>query len=300
MSVTPIRKIAPIGGSEAAAAAGIHPHVSRVQLWLEKTGRLERRETEAMRWGTALEPVIMEALREDGYGIAPLNPNEGEIADAERPWIIGHPDGFVSDEQGLALLEVKTANVWAARGWEGVPLEYAAQVQHYLHLTGLDRALLAVLVGGQRLEVHEIRREQRAIDLLLEREQEFWEAYILRDTAPPPDGSESARDAMLAMFPESREGGVVRLSRAAMSTLAELKRRKAQLATLKEQVTRLENELKLELGDAETAITPHDATAIHWRTSKTNRVDVERLKRDRPEIYAEYLTEGSTRRFTVL
>lgn len=38
-----------IGGSEAAAAAGIDPHRSRVGLWLEKTGRVEREETEAMR-----------------------------------------------------------------------------------------------------------------------------------------------------------------------------------------------------------------------------------------------------------
>ena len=37
-----------VGGSDVAAAAGIHPFVSPVMLWLQKTGRVEVAETEAM------------------------------------------------------------------------------------------------------------------------------------------------------------------------------------------------------------------------------------------------------------
>jgi putative phage-type endonuclease len=186
-----------IGGSEAAAAAGVDPHRSRVALWLEKTGRAERPETEAMRWGTLLEPVIMRELFERGWQVDPYADARGEPRDAERPWLSGHPDAVCSQmgDAAFTLLEIKTVGQWAKREWNGEPpATYVAQVQHYLHLTGLDRALLAVLVGGQKLELTTIDRNQRAIDLLLLLEEQFY-GFLQRDELPPPDGSDSARFA---------------------------------------------------------------------------------------------------------
>src|SRR5438477_1982370 len=151
-----------IGGSEAAAAAGIDPHRSRVGLWLEKTGRIEREETEAMRWGKLLEPVIFEELRERDYDVEQWTWKPPGMASAEAPWRTGRPDGGWDD--ALGVVEVKTVGQWAKREWDGQPpLAYVAQCQHYLHLTGRDRALLAVLVGGQRLELTEIERNDRWI-----------------------------------------------------------------------------------------------------------------------------------------
>jgi putative phage-type endonuclease len=190
-----------VGGSEAAAAAGIDPHRSRVALWLEKTGRVERPETEAMRWGTLLEPLIIFELEERGYHVFHLG-LEYTDESHERSWLRGHPDGFVRYEDDRErdvldpmLLEIKTVGQWAKREWNGEPPPaYVAQIQHYLHLTGLDRALLAVLVGGQKLELTTIERNQRAIDLLLLLEEQFY-GFLQRDELPPPDGSESARFA---------------------------------------------------------------------------------------------------------
>lgn len=295
MTVVPIRSLT-IGGSDAAAAAGIHPHVSRVALWLEKTGRIERPVTEAMRWGTLLEPLIFTALRDRGYFVEPC---ADEATDSERPWLLGHPDGFHLWPDEVGLLEVKTANLWAARSWDGPPLEYVAQCQVYMHLTGLNRALLAVLVGGQRLELHEIDRDEKAIGLLLGRLEDFY-GYLVRDVPPPPDGSDSSRDALLAMFPQAREGERVRLDASHELTYETLRTRRRQRDVLDGQITKLENELKAYMGDAETAITRHDAEAVHWRTTHSRRFDVSRFKIDHPALHAEYLTETTTRRFTVV
>src|SRR5437868_1256233 len=130
-----------IGGSEAAAAAGIDPHHSRVGLWLEKTGRVEREETEAMEWGKRLEDDIDGALTDRGWTVAPW---DVELRDDDLPWLNGHPDGVCAfgEDDPDRLLERKTASQWAKREWNGQPpLAYVAQCQHYLHLTGLDRAL---------------------------------------------------------------------------------------------------------------------------------------------------------------
>ena len=122
--------------------------------------------------------------------------------DSERPWMTGHPDGFCDLDGSLGVLEVKTAGEWQRSKWgEAIPLQYVAQTQHYLHLTGCDVALVAVLIGGQRFEVKTVRRDERAIGFMLDLEQTFW-GYVERDQPPPPDGSDSAREALLALYPQ--------------------------------------------------------------------------------------------------
>ena len=292
-----------IGGSDAAAA-GIDPHKSRVMLWLEKTGRYTRPETEAMRWGTLLQPVIFEELRERGFDPRPW-PDVG-LLDPQRPWLSGHPDGAIAPESGHGmgdLLEVKTVNQWAKREWNGEPpLAYVAQVQHYLHLTGLDRGLLAVLVGGQRLETYEIERHQHAIDRLLEREEEFY-GSLVRDEPPPPDSSESAREAVAAMFPAHAPGRAMRLDGTQMRRLRELRARREQRDTIDAQVCGLENELKVAMGDAEMALSPRDDPVLRWKTVETTRLakgSIDRLRKEWPQVYAQLATTTTTRKFEVL
>jgi putative phage-type endonuclease len=282
-----------IGGSEAAAAAGIDPHRSRVGLWLEKTGRVEREETEVMYWGKLLERVIFDALRERGYDVQP--PPHPEVADPERAWLVGHPDAYVI-HNGLALLEVKTVGQWAKREWNGQPpLAYVAQCQHYLHLTGLDRALLAVLVGGQRLELAEIERNDRWIATLIELEQEFYERFLLRDE-PPPVRHDDA-DNLARMLPEHKPGRKVRLAPDALAVLRELRSRTAQRDAVERQCEELRNQLKATIGDAETALDAQGEEVIHWRTVVSERVDVTRLRAERPEIAAEFVKPIQSRRF---
>jgi putative phage-type endonuclease len=287
-----------IGGSDAAAAAGVDPHRSRVMLWLEKTGRVERPETEAMRWGTLLEPVIFAELEAREYEAEPW-PTKG-ASDPERPWCEGHPDGFVILDGDVALLEIKTVGQWAKREWNGEPpAAYVAQIQHYLHLTGLDRALLAVLVGGQKLELTTIERNQRAIDLLLILEEQFY-GYLQRDELPPPDGSDSAREALNAYFAEATPGRAYRFDKAGMSLYRELIARREQEKAVKTQRVALENRIKALMGDAEVALSPHDDELIRWPTVSSTRVDVTALRAEHPEIAERFGKTTTTRRFEAL
>ena len=54
-----------IGSSDAAAAVGLNPYKSQLELWLEKTGRDgglpksdPQDETSATYWGNILEPIV--------------------------------------------------------------------------------------------------------------------------------------------------------------------------------------------------------------------------------------------------
>lgn len=59
-----------IGGSDAAAAIGLNPYMSALELWLDKTGRadgLPRPDpddtTSPTYWGTLLEPIVAASYR---------------------------------------------------------------------------------------------------------------------------------------------------------------------------------------------------------------------------------------------
>lgn len=298
MTVTDLRPFT-LGGSTAAAAAGIDPFRSRVMLWAELTGRVSREPTEAMEWGKRLEPLILAELAERGYEVMPA-PAEG-FQDPERPWLVGHPDTFLVLEGERVIGECKTMNQWAHRAngsGAAVPLPYQCQAQVYMHLTGCERTLVATLVGGQRLEVGTVARDSRALDTLLERMANFRD-HLRRDRPPAPDGSDSAHAAVIALFPEAQEAKVYRLTKAEWADVRELRARKEQADVIAGQIQELESRLKLAMGDAEVAISPHDTDALHWRNVRATRVDTKALKTQRPEIAAEYEKVTTTRRFTL-
>ena len=290
-----------LGGSSAAAAVGVDPHRSAVMLWAELVGLVEREPSEAMRWGTLLEPAIREELEVRGYELMPA-PADG-FGDPERPWLVGHPDGFtVLNGDTPAVLELKTAGQWAHRsGWDGptVPVAYQVQAQTYMHLTDRPACLVACLVGGQRLELHELTRDDNAIEMLLPLLDDFVE-HVRTNVPPPPDGSASSRAAIIALYPEAEDRKVCRLSRAEWDVVLELRERKEQLATVKEQVSELENHLKLAMGKAELAISPMDTEVLKWTNVWSSRVDVKELRAAHPEIADEFTERKPTRRFTVL
>ncbi len=299
MTVAPLTLFT-LGGSVAASAAGIDPYRSRVMAWAELSGRVQRESSEAMRWGLALEPVIDAELTERGYELIPA-PADG-FTDPERPWLIGHPDGFCVLSGERVVYERKTMGQWAHRAngsGAAVPLPYQCQAQVYMHLTGLARTLVATLVGGQRLEVGTVERDEAAIAVLLDRM--FWFREMLRRDKPPaPDGSDSARAAVIALFPGAQDAKVYRLTREEWQTKREAVALKEHIVVCERQYEEKCNRLKLAMGDAEHAISPHDTDALRWANVTAARVDTKALREARPEIAEEFTIHTTTRRFTLL
>jgi putative phage-type endonuclease len=293
------RRAQTIGGSEAASACGVDQYRSRVMLWAEKTGRVEREPSEAMRWGNLLEPVVFAELERRGFNVSP-GLADG-LRDDDRPWLTGHPDGFAEIDGEPALLEIKTAGAWAGREWSedaGAPLAYLVQVHHYFELTGYALALLAVLIGGQRLETRVVRRDDAALSLILEQEEDFLE-YVRTDNPPSPDGSDNANAALSALWPRSRNGAVVRLGKTEWADYKALKARREQREAIDRQVTELEQRLKLVMGEAETAISPYDDVCAKWTSYERTTLDSKALKKALPAIASEYSMTKTLRRFTL-
>ncbi|WAR44691.1 YqaJ viral recombinase family nuclease [Methylomonas rapida] len=162
-----------IGSSDAAAAVGLNPYKSQLELWLEKTGRdgnLPKAdphdEESPAYWGNILEPIVAaHYTRRTGHRVRRIN----AVLQHPHPglsWMLANIDREVIGADDVQILECKTAGINGARLWkEGVPEYVQLQVQHQLAVTGKASADVAVLLGGQHLEIHRIQRDGQAISL---------------------------------------------------------------------------------------------------------------------------------------
>ena len=185
-----------IGGSDAAAAVGLNPYMSALELWCEKTGRadgLSRSSpddtTSPTFFGTLLEPIVAAVYtRKTGNRVRKVN---AVLRHTTIPWMLANIDHEGVVLPNLQILECKTAGEFGTRLWrDGVPDYVQVQVMHQLAVTGKTAAHVAVLLCGQSLEVHRIERDDALIGRLIELEARFWQ-FVQSDTPPPADGLRS-------------------------------------------------------------------------------------------------------------
>ena len=198
-----------IGSSDAAAAVGLNPYQSQLELWMVKTGRdgglpkVDPHDEESpMYWGTLLEPIVAaHYTRRTGNRVRKINAVL-QHPDPDKAWMMANIDREVIGASDVQILECKTAGINGARLWkEGVPEYVQLQVHHQLAVTGKQAADVAVLIGGQHLEIHRIERDEVLIRNLIQLERQFWH-YVETDTPPPADGSESADLALRCLYPQ--------------------------------------------------------------------------------------------------
>ncbi|HQS03777.1 MAG TPA: YqaJ viral recombinase family protein [Halothiobacillus sp.] len=296
-----------IGSSDAAAAVGVSPYQSPLELWMVKTGRTERLEqpdsdddTSPVYWGHLLEPIVARAYeRRSGNKVRRVNavlqhPNP------DYPWMLANIDREVIGQPEVQILECKTTGAFAAKLWDhGVPEHVQVQVQHQLAVTGKAAADVAVLIAGQTLRIHRIERDEGLITDLIQLEKHFWR-FVETDTPPPADGSDSSDRALHALFPHDHgESQDWRDDTTWSARFDDLLALRQQRQALEAQEQALMQTIKQAMGDATTAAFTQGK--ISWKRSQDSQVlDTARLKKEHPDLMAQYQTtrEGS-RRFLI-
>lgn len=294
-----------IGSSDAAAAVGLNPYKSQLALWMEKTGRDDlfapidvNDDSTPVYWGSLLEPIVAASYaKRTGNRVRKVN---AVLQHPDHPFLLANLDREIIGVPEVQILECKTAGVQGARLWkDGVPEYVQLQVQHQLAVTGKRAADVAVLIGGQDLQIHRIKRDDVLIERLIRLEEVFW-GYVQSDIAPPVDGSDSADQALRRLYPND-VGSTVDFSQdlemsAAFSDLVALRQ------TLDTQ-TRLEALLKQRIqqrmGDASKAV--FETGDVTWRRSKDGvDFNLPKLLADHPEYEEAYaIPKPGSRRFLV-
>jgi len=293
-----------IGGSDAAAAVGLSPYMSPLELWLVKTGRdanLPKPDsndtTEPVYWGTLLEPIVAASYtKQTGNRVRRVN---AVLQHPTIPFMLANIDREVVGHRNVQLLECKTAGEFGARLWrDGVPEYVQIQVQHQLAVTGRQAADVAVLLCGQKLEVHRVVRDDALIARLIELEAAFWR-YVETDTPPPVDGSDSADRALRCLYPGA--GGTVDFidDRLLSSTFADLVAVRAEIEGRQAIESKLKQTIQQAMRDADRA--EFETGSVSFKRSRDGAgIDLQRLLADHPELAAQYaITKPGSRRFLV-
>jgi putative phage-type endonuclease len=294
-----------IGSSDAAAAVGLNPYKSKLELWMEKTGRDTNLpkpdpndDTSPMYWGTLLEMfVAAHYTKKTGNKVRRIN---AVLQHPEYAWMLANLDREVTGSAEVQILECKTAGMNGAKLWrDGVPEYVQLQVLHQLAVTGKQAADVAVLICGNEFRTYRIERDDVLIARLIQLEAEFWQ-YVETDMAPPADGSDSAATALQALYPQDC-GQVLNLSEdTGMSFIfADLVSVRASIASQSALESKLKQSIQQRMGDSSKAV--FEGGEVTWRRSKDGvMLDAIRLIGDQPDLMQSYsMIRPGSRRFLI-
>lgn len=285
-----------IGGSDASVVCGVNRYKSPVELWMEKTGQIEPKVAgEAAHWGTMLEPLIREEFT-NRTGLQ-VKQEHAMLQHSEYPFMLANLDGIVADPiNGNCVFEAKTAGAFMANDWvDHVPQAYQLQVQHYLAVTNLSGAYIAVLIGGNHFKWHWLARDEDLIAMLIELEKRFWHNVETRTTLPM-DGSDASSELLSRLYPSANNKTRITLDDA-LPLIAQYEEASNEEKAASERKDEAANKLKALLGENEIGVAGD--RIIAWKNISSERLDSKILKVEQPEIYSKYLSRNSYRRFSI-
>lgn len=275
------RRTHSIGGSDASVVLGLNPYKSKYALWAEKSGLMEPEDIsqkESVRLGTDLEDYVAKRFTEKtGKKVRRLN---AIVTETVYPWAHANVDRMIVGED--AGLECKTTSALNLRNFKNgeYPANYYCQCVHYMAITGARKWYLAVLILGQDFRVFEIERDEEEIAALMDAEHKFW-CRVQNNDPPAVDGSESAGEALSAVYPGGDE------DEADLSDLENLfiewsvmsagkKTYEAREDEIKQQIqTVMQNHNKGACGDYRVSWAPQIRQTFDWKSCIADNDDID-------------------------
>ena len=189
-----------IGGSDASAILGLNPYKSNIELWMNKTGRVEQEDISGkpyVKYGTLAEPHLRELFKLDHPEFEVFYEENNMFLNDLYPFAHASLDGWLKDKDGRnGILEIKTTNIMQSmqkEKWKDrIPDNYYLQILHYFMVTEYDFAILKAQLKYEfpdkiflKTEEYRIERSEAEedIDFLARKEAEVWE-YVQSGKKP--------------------------------------------------------------------------------------------------------------------
>jgi predicted phage-related endonuclease len=274
-----------MGSSDSAAICGEDEDKTGFDVFAEKVYGLEElpaKEGPIAR-GNRYEKPLLDWMEEE-LGI-----------ELERNVSLVHSDGIrAANLDGREKLQKRIggeakftslSHKFGEKGTDHVPNKVLIQTHHQMYVADLELVYVPVLLarfGRITEELFEVRRNEDLIKAIVEREQEFWESYVLPKVPPPLEAPPS-----LEVLKRIRRvpGSVVAIEPALVEEWEDLKLA-AKIAGEKEEAAKaavlaaLGNAEAGDYGDPERWLT-------YFRQSRTD-VDGKALKTARPDVFEQF------------
>jgi putative phage-type endonuclease len=186
-----------VGGSEGAAALGLNPFFTELELYFSKLGEGQPIETTIpMMVGTALEPVAIELFERETH--FKVEERQGVFVDELNPWRRCTLDGYVHQER--AIIEAKSSGDF--RGWgdgdDEIPEHYLLNAAHSLGcIPEAQCVYFPVLIGGRTYRTYQVHRDVELVRMVLEGERAFMD--LVRKRRPP---APKTREDLKLLYPK--------------------------------------------------------------------------------------------------
>lgn len=245
-----------VTSTEASALFGLSPYLTEFELWHNKRYSLDSafEETERMRWGSRLEPVIAEGIAEDqGWKVEPF---KDYMRDDELKMGSSFDYRIIKEDGKKGILEIKNVDARVfSQGWivddieSEAPPHIEIQVQHQLGLTGFDFAYIGALVGGN--EVILIRRtpDQKIIEKIKKKVHKFWQSVY--DNEPPAPNFEKDAAFIASLYSRAEPGKIIDASEEVKQLASLYKEVAAEEKKIKAKKDEIKANILINIGEAE-------------------------------------------------
>jgi len=237
------------GASDAAALCGLSPYAQPLNIYRRCLGMETVKETERMRMGKRLEPVIRDIYSE--RAASDMEAPIPMLISRERPFVAATPDAKRISDGRLVELKSTTWRRAAELGEHGtdwVPDDWYLQVQQQMYVTGEEVADIAVLVDRDTFLVYEIRRSDEVIEHILDAAEDMRRRLLERDP-PPPDWEHPATPALVKKLYGVTEQTVT-LDAEVLSWWERSEELKRQIAELQKEREQLRAKVRAAMGHA--------------------------------------------------
>lgn len=248
-----------ITSTEVSALFDLNPYMVKPELWHHKKSKELRdfTETERMRWGNILEPVIAKAIAEENnFKIEPM-----KLYFRDEKYRMGSSFDFEITAPVNAILEIKNVDrlifkdQWVVENKKIVeaPPHIELQVQHQLAVSQKSLAYIGVLVGGNEFYLLERGRNENIIEKIKMECVKFWNS--IADDQPPAWKFDRDAKFISKLYNYAEPGKVVDSDD---TQLAELVREYGIYSEQEKKAGKLKESVKAEIltkiGDAEKVL----------------------------------------------
>ena len=284
-----------LGASDIAAIAGVSRWSTPWQVYVDKVGAIPLDDndgaTEAMRWGQLLEGLVLDEWERTSGMVAGMR---GLMVQHDtHDWALASLDALAfessasSVEDAVAVVEAKTSSDFA---WDEIPIDYQAQAQWQMAITGLDAVIFAVLHNGRALRVYDLGADYDDQAALLEAGERFWRTHVEAQVPPELEAADNA--VMADVWPQDNDEAV----EVDPDLVDRLVRVRANETQIRRQREELEARIKDQLKDAAVGLV-EGRRAVSWRTQAAHRIDTKRLKAEMPGVAEKYTQVTESRVF---
>ncbi len=285
-----------LGASDSAASLGMSRYKTQLQLWGEKCGQLQPTdisERTSVKLGDKMEEAVAEMFTErTGLQVEKIP----MITHPNYDFIRARPDRKVIDEN--AGVECKYVGIRRSKEFEEdqIPQEFLIQCHHQNMVCGFDRTYLAYVIGNEVDDFKIIERDENIIQQILQGELNFWNNFVVPGIMPMQITAKDS-NTLLSLFPYSEPNEVVQFDEETGKMIEFRNALVMDKFNVETQISAYENQIKAKMGNAEKGIcTGFD---VYWESQSRNSLNVDLLKKERPQIYSQYLRTINSRKFTI-